>query len=290
METHQNFVESLGLKLVETVVDRRGSVVLKVARDGQIFALKCSNPNVEDTYDRGKLIQHEAAILKEINSLVADQYVDSGEDEVYGAWMLLHWIDGETVSSTGKRLRSIADESSCVSFQKLFTSIARTYAPIHEKGFLHGDVQPPHVFIEQETGQVVLLDWGLGQRIGSADNCYRGGFVHYAAPEIAKGTLEQSEHIEYDVLAEVYSLGAMFYFLYTGETAVDYGPGEMMQIPFQQKLEAVAEGRLRGFKDTDSECEAQLQDVIKKCLAADPSSRYSSVAQLLNALQQIQSN
>lgn len=284
MKIPKDFAKSLGLEFIETVANRRGSLLLKVSRNGETSALKGCDPSVEDTYDRGKLVRREVMILQELGDLAGDQHLDHGEDAVYGSWLLLRWIDGETASAAGARIRALDKDRTCSELLPLFISIAKTYMEVHRKGFLHGDVQPQHVLSEKDSDCVILLDWGLARRIGGDNPPYKGGFVHYTAPEIAQGMLKEREAIEYDILAEVYSLGALFRFVYTGETAVDYGSVAMAQIPFREKLEAVAENRLRTFPEPTNECEARVQAIIKRCLAADPTSRFESVDALLEAL------
>lgn len=94
MKTLNAFAESLGLEVIETIANRRGSFVLKVCRNREVFALKSCDPSVEDTYDRGELIRREASVLQELGKLAGEQYVDHGEDATYGSWLLLRWIDG----------------------------------------------------------------------------------------------------------------------------------------------------------------------------------------------------
>jgi len=289
MKTPKKFAESLGLELIETVANRRGSLVLKVRRNGEILALKGCDPNVEDTYDRSELVRREAVMLQELGKLSGKQYSDCGEDAVFGSWLLLRWIDGETASAAGARIRTLDESRICSELLPLFISIAEAYAKVHRKGFLHGDVQPQHVLFEKDSDRVILLDWGLARRVGGDNLPYKGGFVHFAAPEIARGMLEEREAIEYDVLAEIYSLGALFRFVYTGETAVDYGSGTMAQIPFREKLEAVSESHLRILPEPINECEARLQAVIKRCLIADPTSRFESSDALFDALRSVAS-
>jgi serine/threonine protein kinase len=284
MKTPEIFAESLGLEVIETIAHRRGSFVLKVRRNGEILALKGCDPSVEDTYDRGELVQREAVILQELGESSGKQYSNWGEDAIYGSWLLLRWIDGETASAAGVRIRTLDKNRICSELPPLFISIAEAYAKVHRIGFLHGDVQPQHVLFEKDSHRVILLDWGLAQRVGGDNLPYKGGFVHFAAPEIAQGMLEERKAIEYSVSAEIYSLGALFRFVYTGETATDYGSRDMAQVPFRKKLEAVAGNCLRVFPDPTNEGEARLQAIIKRCLDANPTSRFESADALLQAL------
>ncbi len=281
---YQNLIESLGLELIEIIEDRRGSLVLKVSRDGENFVLKCCDLSIKDDYDRGKLIRYEAVVLQEINDLIGNQYVSHGEDNLCGPWILLRWITGEKVSSLGLKFRASNQKDLCSKFTQLFISIISTYKDIHHRGFLHGDIQPQHILLVKNLNEIVLLDWGLAQRINGNNPPYKGGLIHYVAPEIARGMLEEISSIEYNFSSEIYSMGALLYFLYTGETAVNYGPGTVNEIPFKQKLEAVAKNNLRGFSNPNSECESRLQSIIKKCLSSESHSRFASTDALYDAL------
>lgn len=286
-KTLQSFVQSLGFELVEEIANRRGSFVWKVAKDGRFFAMKGCDPDIQDTYDRQSLIRRETAILRGLGSLAGSQYADSGEDATYGAWLLLRWIDGQTASTASKAIRTSSHGDTWRELIPRFISIAETYAQIHEAGFLHGDVQTQHILFEERTGEIVILDWGLAQRVGDNNFPYKGGFVHYAAPEVALGMLEHFEAIDYGVAAEIYSLGALFRLMYTGETAVDYGSGNLAQIPFQDKLKAVSQSRLRAFPGSDDVEEVQMQSIMKRCLLKDANSRFGSVRELLQGLRSI---
>jgi len=287
MKTRQEFVKELGFVFVDTVVDRRGSVVLKVSREDEYFALKFSDISVRDTYDRNALLLQEVSILKKVNHLIHNQMILSGNDNEYGEWLLLRWVEGETVSSIAKDIRSSDVDKACKDFLVLFISIAEAYVKIHQKGFLHGDVQPAHMVLERESDQVTLFDWGLGREANSNRLDYRGGFVHYTAPEIAAGMLQDKKDMQYAMASEIYSLGATFFFLYTGKTAVNYGQEEMMQISLQQKLQAVAECHLRKFEEARNDCEKQIQVIIEKCLSPDLNKRFCSTEKLLQSLKKL---
>jgi serine/threonine protein kinase len=287
IDMHRQLAEALGFEYLETIIDRRGSLLLKVRRDGEDLALKAHDPNTLDTYDRQALLVHEAKVLRMIGPSVGNQYLDSGDHPDYGAWLLIRWLVGAPVGEVASTLRSQPAEEQMAGMIALFKRIVYAYVAIHKAGVLHGDVQPAHLLIEEATDQLLLLDFGLGRLSVGGNPSYRGSLVHYVAPEVAEGVRSGSQDIEYGMPQEVYSIGAMLYLLRTGLTAVDYGTGEMSRIPFADKLTAVANSRLRGFLPTGREVEDALQNVILGCLSEDPSLRpesVSAIARMLEAL------
>lgn len=286
MSTAQLLADSLNVELLEVVVDRRGSFLLKVQRGDDVMALKGVDSSVADTYDRAALVLHEAEILRELDVLVGNQYVDHGTLPEFGAWLLKRWVEGDAATDVAAKLRDrpLTLAQMLDGMTDLFTRIVAAYVPIHDAGILHGDVQPRHILLEPGVDRPVILDWGLARRTDERNAPYKGGLVHYAAPEVARDMLADLDEIPYGVAAEVYSLGAMLYFCATGDTAVDYGPGAMSQIPFELKLKAVAQGNLRGFTKPRNHREAALQEAIAGCLVSDPTERTQSAQALLDAV------
>lgn len=284
MTTPDGLAQALDLRLIKTVADRRGSWLLQVARGDEIMALKGSDPHGADTYDRDLLIAHEGEVLKGLGDLADGLFVDQGHLDAYGNWVLMRWIDGATASTATARIRTLDPEPRAEAMQALFVAIMEKYSAIHASGTLHGDVQPSHIMLPEESNNILILDWGLARRAGHDDPSYKGGFVHYAAPEIARQMLAEDEAIPYDMAAEVYSLGALMFFCLTGETAVDYGPGPLPSIPLRSKLAAVADGRIRSFVRPCTGIEEHLQQVILDCLEPQSTKRPESAAAICDAL------
>lgn len=281
------FAISHGLTLLNEVANRRGSLLWRVLRGDRAFALKGCESGVDDTYDRHQLLRRESAILRELGPLIGNQHVESGEDARFGPWLLMRWIEGETLGTISKAVRAQERPQTVSKLLPLFISISRSYGEIHAAGYLHGDVQMQHVVFEPGAALPLILDWGLGHRADNSSFCYRGGFIHYAAPEIAGGMLKREEAIRYTLSAEIYSLGALFRLAFTGDTAIDYGPGALPAIRFDDKLRAVAENRVRPFPDPCCDAEAGLQEIIARCLRADSGERFSSAQRVETALREV---
>src|SRR5213594_4397517 len=98
---------------------------------------------------------------------------------------------------------------------ELLVKIARTVQFAHERGILHRDIKPGNILLDKK-GEPHLTDFGLARLLEHDSTMTNSrdvlGTPSYIAPEQAAG---QTKHLT--VAADVYSLGAVFYQMLTGE-------------------------------------------------------------------------
>ncbi len=144
---------------------------------------------------------------------------------------------------------------------------ADAIAYAHERGVIHRDLKPGNILMD-EHGDPHVTDFGLAKRT-DVDSGLTGtgqvlGTPSYMAPEQAKGETDQV-----GILADVYSLGGILYFLITGRppflaaNVLD----TLMQVIHQ---EPVAPRQLNATVDKD------LETICLKCLQKEPAQRYES--------------
>lgn len=101
-------------------------------------------------------------------------------------------------------------------------SCAEALADLHAKGWAHGDVQPSHFIVGHRRAQLIDLALAHGQPVVEAvDFPFRGGLVHYEAPESSRSVLAHGTAVP-TLEADVYVLGATFFISATGTRAVAY--------------------------------------------------------------------
>jgi serine/threonine protein kinase len=85
-------------------------------------------------------------------------------------------------------------------------------AAAHEQGVIHRDIKPANILLENQVERVLLTDFGLARTVDDASLTHTGiiaGTPHYMSPEQASG--ESCDH-----RTDLFSLGAVLYFMATG--------------------------------------------------------------------------
>lgn len=153
----------------------------------------------------------------------------------------------------------------------------------HREGMIHRDLKPANIYASERGGVydvTKLLDFGLvaDPRDGSwiTDDSLSqptpfAGSPLYMSPEQAKGNLD------IDIRSDIYSLGAVGYFLVTGR------PPFEGKSPWRVML-AHARNPVNPPSDLRSDLPKELEAVLLKCLAKRPEDRYQDVGELADAL------
>jgi tetratricopeptide (TPR) repeat protein/predicted Ser/Thr protein kinase len=150
--------------------------------------------------------------------------------------------------------------------------LARAVAYAHERGVVHRDLKPSNVMVDADTGQPVLMDFGLAKEATqSSSQLTRSGDVlgtpAYMAPEQAAGRTE-----EVGPAADVYALGAILYELLAGRPAFTGPVGEVLKRVQTEEPPPPRKRNPRIHRD--------LETICLKAMAKESSQRYAS-AQLL---------
>jgi dipeptidyl aminopeptidase/acylaminoacyl peptidase len=175
-------------------------------------------------------------------------------EQLDGRWMIkMECVSGETLSARIARLGRIAvGEAIAIARQ-----IAAGLGAAHDQGVIHRDLKPGNVMIEEKTGRVVLMDFGIARAAGTDAATDRAGTPSYMAPEQARG-----ERI--DERADVYALGCVLYAMLTGEKVPDDAPPDP-----------------RAMRP---DVPAWLARAVRAMLAPDPRQRPANAADVLRVL------
>ena len=127
------------------------------------------------------------------------------------AYIVMDLVHGQRLSEAFK-LMMITEETQ---LNSLLVSLGRALQSIHEKGLVHGYVQPRHIILTADESPV-LLDFAGARRLVSTSTDSDGSLLAkgYAAPE-------QYTSDDLSPAADMYGLGAVMYCAVSGEAPAD---------------------------------------------------------------------
>ncbi len=177
----------------------------------------------------------------------------------------------------GPNLRGFVDADGLPSIPKvvsLFTQVVAGVAHAHRHGIVHRDLKPANVLVDKD-GRPRVTDFGLAKRATADSQLTVTGQVvgtpQYMAPEQAR------ESKDVGPPADVYSLGAILYFLLVGRAPFHgEGYGDLL-------LKVMSEPPVPPRSERPDVPE-ELESLCLRCLAKKPEDRFVDAHALLEAL------
>lgn len=163
----------------------------------------------------------------------------------------------------------------------ILRQVCGSLAEAHDVGLVHRDIKPANIFLTRRGGLpdfVKVLDFGLVKaraREGQAELTMAEatlGTPLYMSPE----AVEHSHDV--DARSDLYSLGAVGYFLVTGRPLFDCANLGEVLIAQVKRLPARPSERL------GTPVSPELESLLMRCLAKNPSDRPASARELADAL------
>ena len=120
------------------------------------------------------------------------------------AYMVLEYIQGETVADRLTRDRQLPEES----LQRLLDEVLSGLEVMHDAGYVHRDIKPGNLMLREEDGSAVILDFGAArQAVGQRSKAITSILTPGYAP------IEQYDSKADDVgpWSDIYALGMVAY-------------------------------------------------------------------------------
>lgn len=163
----------------------------------------------------------------------------------------------------------------------LLRQICGALSEAHSVGLIHRDIKPANIFASQRGGVydvAKLLDFGLvkedaeGLVEASAKHGSFSGTPLYMSPEQA------TSYENVDGRADIYSLGAVAFYLLTGQTP--FASMNILELlSAHQNTEAPSPSQLNSAVPDD------LDLIVLKCMTKSPTDRFQNADELRNALE-----
>jgi eukaryotic-like serine/threonine-protein kinase len=255
---HSAIEKRIALKVLRAEYAHKGDIVTRFQQEA-ISASRIKHPNVLDVFDFGQL-----------------------ENGCF--YLAMEFLEGNDLADELQRLRVLTPSRAL----PIAMQICRALSAAHAKGVVHRDMKPENVFL-QRTGDgeeiVKIVDFGIAQLKPSNEEAAaasthrrltRTGMIfgtpEYMAPEQAVG-----KHA--DLRCDVYAVGIILFELFTG--AVPF-TGETFLGVLTKHLNEPAPTMRAVYPDV--QVSSELEGVVQRALAKDPTQRYQTMTELAQAL------
>jgi serine/threonine protein kinase len=181
-----------------------------------------------------------------------------------GVYIVMELLRGEDLCERLRSRRHLSLEQKV----RILAEVGRGLAHAHRRGVIHRDVKPRNVFVT-ELGEVKLLDFGLAH-ISASTLTATGqvmGSPHYMSPEQIVGRRP-------DPRSDIFSLGALFYELLSGEKA--FAAPTLPEV--FDKIVGEEPAPLRNLAPTVTE---ELSRILSRMMRKAIEERYPTVEELL---------
>jgi len=162
----------------------------------------------------------------------------------------------------------------------LIRQVCDALGEAHGIGLIHRDIKPANIFAAERGGffdVAKLLDFGLVKPVIDAQSSQLTqdgtitGSPLFMSPEQATG-----EHPA-DARSDIYSLGAVMFFLLTGKPPFDYGRPVKILLAHASEIPAAPSTLI-------ADVSHELDQIVLRCLAKTAEDRYQTTRELAEAL------
>jgi serine/threonine-protein kinase len=188
-------------------------------------------------------------------------------------YIVMEFVQGSTLRDRMQPRNS----SPLTEVLNIVNRIAHALTFIHSRQFLHLDLKPENVLID-ETGEIKITDFGLAQRLGSNLDTTQGT-IDYCPPEQRFG-------LGVDQRTDLFALASIAYELITGRTPTRvYTPCHRLGVKVPRRLDRILEqGLARDPEDRPTTIEEFRHEFEAAIAQGIPNSLWSSICVLMVAL------
>lgn len=209
--------------------------------------------------------RRERQILAQLEHPGIARLLDGGATEAGQPYFVMEYVEGPTLPAWCEEHN--LDRSARI---QLFLSVCEAVSYAHQQLIVHRDLKPGNILVTP-AGEPKLLDFGLARAVdsGSDVEVTLAGptpmTVAYASPEQIRGERQT-------VASDVYSLGVILYELLTG-----HRPYRLENPSYADMVRAACEQEPVRPSVYRRELSGDLETILLKALAKDPSRRYPTV-------------
>jgi serine/threonine-protein kinase len=253
-----------------------------LARDNQLdraVALKILPAELVSNPDRMRRFVQEAKAAATLNHPHIAHIYEIGQAEDI-SFIAMEFIEGQTLKD-----KIHLEQIDLCKVLRYLQQVAEGLDKAHTAGIVHRDLKPENIMITTE-GYAKILDFGLAKLVeplssgsGSASNSQADTAVYiqystpgtvlgtagYMSPEQAQGKTGQTDH-----RSDIFSFGCILFEAVTGHKPFE-GDSTV------QALYKVIYEPAPSIKEFSPAAPADLERIVRRCLAKDPDDRYQTI-------------
>ncbi len=225
---------------------------------------------VHDSESSRRRFRYEAEFLARLShpgiAQVYEVGVHHAPDGTEVPFFAMEFVDGSVDLVTSVRQRALDREERLQLFQKICQAVHHG----HQRGVIHRDLKPSNILVDRE-GSPKIIDFGIARATEVGDATRQTaegnllGTLDYMSPEqLGPAT------VAVDTRSDVYALGVLLYELLCGRT-----PHQTADCSIPEAVRRVTETE-PPRPSTMVQLPRDLEAVVLKALARDPSKRYAS--------------
>jgi len=247
---------------------------------GRKAAIKVLLPEVSANREIIERFFNEAKAVTQIADPGIVQVFDFGRDGG-NAYIVMELLEGETLAARLARTRRLP----VTDVVRLVWLLALSLQSAHGKGIVHRDLKPENIFIVTDPAVIggarpKILDFGVAKLSRDEHRSVtRSGAVIgtplYMSPEQCRGA------DDVDHRADIYALACVMMTMLTGKPPFDYNATGALIIAHVSESPPRASSRVSGIP-------AEIDRLLERALAKDPSDRFQTMAELARSLAEIE--
>jgi eukaryotic-like serine/threonine-protein kinase len=228
------------------------------ASDGLQMVLKVLDPGLRRDGTFLRRFEREYRLIVALENEYVARIYDHGFSGEH-PYIAMEYLSGGTLAAR------MHEGMTSLSALRLASQIAKALDAIHSRDIVHRDLKPQNIMF-RDNGRPVIVDFGLAKDLDSDSHLTRHGEVmatpRYMSPEQCLGKPA-------DARSDLYSLGAIFYEMLTGQKLFgQVGPAELVYRHVHGEV-PVLSPRLAGY-----------QPILDRLLAKRPEARFQSAREL----------
>ena len=250
-------------------------------------ALKVLPAEVAANEDRMRRFKQEATAAASLNHPNIAHIYEIGQSDGLN-FIAMEYVDGTTL-----RDKIHKEDRDLAKLLRALQHVAEGLSKAHDAGIVHRDLKPDNVMITSD-GHAKILDFGLAKLIerqaptGSVTRSDEPtilqpdstpglilGTMGYMSPEQAQGKTKEIDH-----RSDIFTFGCILFEAITGQKAFT-GKDHI------ETLNKVIREPVPSLATFNPDAPADLQRIVRRCLAKDPDERYQNIKDVAIELKEV---